>query len=197
MPRSNNPFITPPIAPADFHLFLETSDDDRQVRINSRDFSQTSGNSIAFQAKPSQTATTTGEVIGAEISPRVQSGIGFGVLKGLHIDVDMKGTSGGNGTDVRVLELEAVDAGVNTRTVSGDVAFIRFRSNLSTGTLSGDQTIFKIEAHEGSQAWDAFVKAPASSGLSGGTITDALPANTGWIRVKLGSTFGKVPVYAD
>jgi len=181
------------------HMILNTRKDNKQLRFNSREFNQVSGNSIAFQAKPDQRTTTSGEVIGGEISPRVQNGIGAGVLKGLHIDTDIKGTGGGNIASVRVLELEAVDAGANSRTISGDIAFIRVRSNMSPGTLSGDQAVVLVEAKEGSKDFSAFAKFAAASAIAANhTSTGAsLPSNVGWVRAKVGATYYKIPLYND
>lgn len=181
------------------HMSLNVRRDDKQIRLNSREFSQASGNSIAFQAKPNQTVTTTGEVIGGEISPRVQSGVGAGVLKGLHVDFDIKGAaSTGNITDARVLELEAVDAGANSRTY-GDVTFVRVRSNLSPDTLTTDQSVIKVEPKEGASDFTAFAVFGSTSAIAlvTGSTTGALPANTGFIRVKVAGTYMKIPLYAD
>jgi len=177
------------------HLEFTTLNDDKQVRINSRPYNQATGGSIAFQSKPSQETTTTGDVIGGEISPRVQSGIAFGQIKGLHVDCDLKAAAGGNGANVRALELELVSPAGSTRTISGDVVFIRFRSGMEAGiTITGDHSVLEVEASEGT-AWGMFAKFPSDSAIAGGTINSGLPADVGWVRVKIGATLGRIPVY--
>lgn len=57
------------LAPADTNLDLKTTTDSKPVRINSRNYTQASGDSIGFQATPNQTVTTTGEVFGAQLKP--------------------------------------------------------------------------------------------------------------------------------
>ena len=180
------------------HMTLTTVNDDKQVRINSRPYNQATGDSIGFQAKPSQETTTTGAVVGGEVSPRVQSGIGFGSIKGLHVDCDLKAAAGGNGTNVYVTEFEAVSPAGSTRTISGDVAFIRIRSGMESGiTISGDNVPILVAANEG-KAWSAFAKFPDDAGVAAGTGSPAsLPANTAYVRVKIGSTFFKLAGYAN
>lgn len=197
MPRSNNPFITPPIAPDTFHLFLETSSDNRQVKINSRDFSQASGNSIAFQVRPSQTATTTGDVTGGEISPRVQSGVSAGQLKGLHIDTDMKGTGARTVGWVKGLELEfGSDAGSNV-TVTNDAVGINLRNFLQGVTVTGDVAAIRVQNHEG-VPFTCFAKFQGeNAGIEITGASASIPANTGYLLVKVDTTLYRIPVYAN
>jgi len=186
------------------HMELQTVKDDKQVRINSRSYTQASGGSIGFQSKPSQTVTTTGDVIGGEVSPRVQSAIGFGTAKGLHVDFDMKGTGGGNGTNVWVTEIECIAPASSGRTISGDIAFTRYRSGLEGITVSGHVVPIKVAPHEG-RAWDGLVKVPVNTTLAAKqTGSAALPANVGWIRVVVTDADGaanpvayKLPLYND
>src|SRR3990167_1050641 len=49
---------------------LQTVADSNAVKLNSRNFTQATGSSIGFQSKPGQNATSTGSVIGGEVSPR-------------------------------------------------------------------------------------------------------------------------------
>lgn len=131
------------------HLLLRTLDDDRTVRINSRNFA-TSGNSIGFQSKPSQTVNGA-DIKGGEISPRVQSGITLsGSIVGLHVDFDLKGTAAGTiSGDVRVLELEMIADVSGGRTITGDATAIRVRSFMpASGGVSGTKSVMKIETVE-------------------------------------------------
>lgn len=176
---------------------INSTADNTQVRINSRSYTQASGNSIGFQSKPSQTVTTTGDVIGGEISPRLQAAIGTGQIKGLHVDIDLKGATGGNITDIKVLEVEMVSDASAGRTVSGDAMCMQFRNALQGVTVTGDVGVFEVQANEG-VAWEVFGKFPDDSGIAATTGSPAsLPANTGYIRVKVGSTLFKIPLYAN
>ena len=71
------------------HAQLNTVEDNKTVRINSRDYNQTSGSSIGLQAKPNQKTTTTGDVIGAEFSPRANDA-GSGAIIALKADPTVK-----------------------------------------------------------------------------------------------------------
>jgi len=138
---------------------LKTASDSDPVKINSRSYTQTSGNSIGFQSKPSQTVTTTGEVIGGEISPRLQDDIDAAVIKGLHVDVDLKGTTARTiSSDVRGVEVELVTSDAGTSTISGYVTGLRFRTVFSATAITGVFSAIRIEkpeAQTNSQTYDA------------------------------------------
>ena len=144
------------------HLDIKTVDDGKVVKLNSRNYTQASGNSIAFQVKPAQTVASSGNVIGGEISPRVNSGIalsGSGSVIGLHVDAYLKGTAAGTiAGDVRGMQIEMVTDDAGTRTVSGDVVGLRFRTAFSATTITGKMIAIKIEAPEtqtNSKTYDA------------------------------------------
>jgi hypothetical protein len=162
------------------HLSLNTESDDKQVRINSRNFTQASGDSIGFQSKPNQTIGSSGSVFGGQISPRVASGValsGSGSIIGLHVDVNPKGTAAGTvGGDIRALNLELVTDDAATRTVTGNLNFIRMRAAFS-GTVSGTFVPIRIEKAEtqtGSLQYAAILDLPSTLGTGATTIwTDA------------------------
>ena len=129
------------------------------VRINSRNFNNTSGDAIGFQSKPGQAATSTGNLNGGQISPRFQDGFTAGGIVGLHVDVDLKGTTAVT-TDNNVvgIELELVTSNAGTRTISGYVAALRIRSVFSATAITGNFTAFRVEkpeAQTNSQTYDA------------------------------------------
>lgn len=141
------------------HLALKSADDNTQVRINSRNYTQTTGSSIGFQVKPAQTVTTTGNVIGGEISPRYNSGIAGGSIIGLHVDAFLKGTAAGTlSGDVRGIQIELITDDAGTRTIDGYVTGLRFRSAFSATGITGNFTAFRVEKPElqtNSQTYDA------------------------------------------
>jgi hypothetical protein len=196
---AENPILSPGdnLAPTGFHLHLDTRSDNKQVKLNSRDFTQASGSSIAFQSKPSQTVDTTGDVIGGEISPRVQSGIDAGQLKGLHIDTDMKGTGARTVSWVKGLELEfGSDAGSNV-TVTNDAVGINLRNFLQGVTVTGDVAAIRIQNHEG-VAYTCFAKFEGeNAGIEITGASASIPANTGYLLIKVGSTLYRIPIYAN
>lgn len=148
-----------------FNLDLETVSDNKPVRINSRNYNS-SGNNIGFQSKPAQNVAGA-DLKGCEISPRVNSGFAMtGSVIGAHVDVDLKGTAAGTITgDVRGLNLELVTADAGTRTISGNVSFIRIRGAFSATTVTGKITairIEKLEAQTNSKQFDAVLELPST-----------------------------------
>ena len=148
------------------HLTVNTVSDDKQVRINSRSYTQATGDSIGFQSKPSQTVTTTGTVFGGQISPRLQSAVAAGNIIGLDLNTDLKGTAAGAiSGDVRALNLELVTDDAGVRAISGNVNAIRVRAAFS-GSVSGKVVpirIEKMEAQTGSEQWDAVLELPSTN----------------------------------
>jgi hypothetical protein len=156
------------VASETFNLDLKTTTDSKPVTINSRNYA-TSGNNIAFQSKPAQTVNGA-DIKGGEIIPRVNSGFTLsGTIMGLHVGAYLKGTAAGTVTgDVRSLNLELVTDDAGTRTVTGNVNFIRMRSAFSATTISGKFCPIRIEKAEtqtGSKQYDALLELPSTNGL--------------------------------
>ena len=164
-------------AKLDLHMLLDTTSDDRAVRINQRNYSTiTSGSSIGFTSKPAQNVTTTGSVIGGEISPRINNTFTAANIIGLHVDAYVRGTTARTiSGDVRGQQIELITDDAGTNTISGDVVGLRFRAAFSATTITGHMVPIKIEAAEAqtnSQAYDAVLKIT-------GAQTDAWGSDTG------------------
>lgn len=188
------------------HLALLSTSDDKQVRINSRNFTQTSGSSIGFQAKPAQTVNG-GSVFGGEISPRVNSGVTLsGSIVGLFVDAYLKGTAAGTITgDVRGLNIEVVTDDAGTRTISGNVSMLRLRSAFSATTITGKFVAIRVEKPEtqtNSKTFDALLELPGvfatgtgaiwsdagiSSATNAGVIKCLVNGNARWINLFSGT----------
>lgn len=131
----------------------------RTVRLNSITNTGTANSLIGFQAKPAQGAATAQNVIGCEISPRVNDTFALtstGSLIGAHIDAYLKGTTGNIGGDVRGAQIELVTDDAGTRTISGDVIGLRMRAAFS-GTITGNMIAFSVEKAEtqtNSKQWE-------------------------------------------
>lgn len=124
----------------------------KTVRLNSITNTGTANDFIGFQSKPGQGTSTAKNVIGGEVSPRLNDAIaltGTGSIIGLHVDAYLKGTSAGTvAGDVRGLQIEAVTDDAGTRTVSGNVSMLRFRSAFSATTITGKFVPIRIEKPE-------------------------------------------------
>lgn len=132
------------------HLDLTSTATGKSVRINSTNYTGTSGDQIGLQCKPGASASSSGSYYGIQVSPRVNDTFaltGSGSLIGGHIDAYLKGTTGNIAGDVRGLQLELVTDDAGTRTISGDVVGLRMRMAFS-GTVSGAISAIKIEKAE-------------------------------------------------
>ena len=173
-----------------------------EVRINSRTTTQTSGNFIGFQSKPGQGAASTGNVIGCEISPRVNDTFaltGSGSVIGAHMDAYLKGTTGNIAGDVRGAQIELVTDDAGTRTVTGDVIGLRFRAAFS-GTITGDMVVIRIEkaeAQTNSKQWEYVMELTGANALiwkdDYGTEVTTL---SGAIKVRVNDADRWIPLYS-
>lgn len=170
------------------NMALDTVSDNRQVRINSRNFTQTSGSSIGFQSKPAQTVTSTGSVIGGEISPRVNDDIDIANVIGLHVDSFLKGTTAKTiSGDVRALQLELVTDDAATNTISGNVNAIRIRSAFSATTITGSFIPIRIEKAEAQTNSQQYTHILDLTGTETGVwnTSGAPTTNNGYIKVRV------------
>jgi hypothetical protein len=183
------------------HAELRTVLDSKQVRINSRDFTQTSGSSIGFQSKPAQAATSTGSVIGCEISPRVDSGFACGNVIGAHVNAYLKGTAAGTiSGDVRGLNVELITDDAGVRDIGGNVSAIRIRAAFSGGTVSGKISalrVEKMEAQTNSKQWDALIELPSiCTGVwNSDPGTEISGSITGYIKVRVNGADRYIALY--
>ena len=173
-------------------LELDTVDDGTPVRINSRSYTQTSGSSIGMQSKPSQTVTTTGDVIAAEFSPRYQDGIGGGGLVAVKGDPVLKGTTGNLSGNVVAFEAN-IDFGLSgTRTITGAVAALRTFLAVPSGfTYTGKKSVILV-ANPNIAQWDYVFDIESSN-----TALVEEGTNVTTITLRFGSTDYRLRAYTD
>jgi len=179
------------------HMELETVNDNKQIKLNSKDYVQASGDTIAFSVTPNQTVTTTGEVFGGQIKPRIASAISAATVNGLGIDFELKGSGATTVTsDMRGLNMYA-GATAAAHVIGGDVCFIRVRSEVSTNP-TGHIVFAKIVNHEGSQAWDGLLKFSEALGTHSMTTNADKTGNakSGTIKVIANGTEYHIQLYA-
>lgn len=203
--------VNDPIASSGDHLELNsgvTASDvaGKTVRVNSITNTGTANDLIGFQSKPAQGAATAKNVIGCEISPRVNDTFaltGSGSLIGAHVDAYLKGTTGDVAGNVRGLQVELVTDDAGTRTITGHVAAIRIRSAFSATGITGNFVPFRVEkaeAQTNSQNYDALFDL---TGTSPGVWNDDpatelnLPGGTvkGYIKVLVNSQARYIALY--
>ena len=183
------------------HLQLQTVADNAQVRINSRNFTQASGSSIGFQSKPAQTVTSTGSVIGGEISPRINNDIDCANIIGLHVDAYLRGTTAKTiSGDVRGLQIELVTDDAGTNTISGNVSALRIRAAFSATTLTGIMApirIEKAEAQTNSQSWDCVLELTGAQAGVWNSAPGTEPSTAdGYFKVRVNGADRYVQLYS-
>lgn len=173
----------------------------KTTRINSITNTGTANSFIGFQSKPAQGASTAQNVIGCEISPRVNDTFaltGSGSIIGAHVDAYLKGTTGNIAGDVRGAQIELVTDDAGTRIITGDVVGLRMRAAFS-GTISGNMTAIKVEkaeAQTNSKQWEYFLELTGDNGLiwSDGYSTEAADEN-GSIKVRVNGADRWIKLY--
>lgn len=140
----------------DNHHKIETNSDTKNVRINSRSYTQTSGDASGVQIKPNQTAATA-SITGLEVSPRFASAIDGTNLVAIKADPVLKGTTGDVGGEVVGVQVN-IDFGISgSRTITGDVsAFEAFLAVPSGNTYDGSVAVMRIRTVN-IKAWEVFL----------------------------------------
>lgn len=179
------------------HTRLNSITDTRNVRINSRNYTQTSGDASGVQIKPNQTVATAG-ITGLEVSPRYASGIAGTNLVGIKCDPVLKGS--GTGTlsgQVAGVQVN-IDFGISqTRTIDGDVAaFESFLAVPSNMTYTGHVSFMRIRTVN-IKGWDSFLNLDDAN--TGATEASDKDANTAahTLRVHIADTLFHIQLYAD
>ena len=183
------------------HCLLETKSDDKNVRINSRSYTKTTGDISAYQTKPSQTVTGTTTLVGGESSPRFQDACGGASLIGYKSNPDLKGTTGDLTGDVRAYEGRVESASGSTRTIAGTAAVLHAMNSLH-GTVTGGAFVIAVDAAGGNVAWSGFAEMAddeqvASVDAAGKLVDISGTANDGWMKVKVGAEVKYIALYNE
>jgi len=175
------------------HFALETLEDTKRIRLNSRNYAATSGDIMGFDSRPRANASGTQTMIGGYIAPGANDGVALGNIIGILSDPYLKGSSGNLSGDIRALQGQVTDENVGGRTIDGVVSMFDAWQQLAAHTFTGGVYVVTVRAAGGATPWSGFAKFPddgqiASDGedKSGGTI--------GWIKVKIGSKVGYIQV---
>ncbi len=157
-------------SPANSHLHIQTTDDDKNVRIQSRSYASTSGEFSAIQIKPNITTTGTVTLYGIECSPRFANAVGGNTLVGIRSTPILKGTSGTLTGDVRVFQAELTDENAAGRTIDGVVSMMWCWHQLAGHTFTGGIYVMDLRTAGGGSNWTGFVNVQAS-GAGGFTVS--------------------------
>jgi len=181
--------------PEDSHLHLDTENDQKNVRINSRDYTRTSGDQSAVQSKPNMSVTGTGGITAIEVSPRFADGCAGSKLVGVMSNPDLKGTTGDLSSAMRCFEGKLESASGSTRTVAE--AYVLHCMQALHGTVTVGPYPIKVDAGGGNVAWAGFALLPSDAQVAASDDTTLGDGSVfGYIKVKIGSTVGYHRVYA-
>ncbi len=169
------------------HFYIDTQQDGKNVRINSRAVTQATGDHTAVSIKPNKTADGSGGLTGLEVSPRFQASMGGNDLRAILGDPVLKAGSGDIAAQVVAFEAN-LDFGVSgTRTITGDVsAFSSFLAIPSTYTYSALVSFLRVRGVN-IKSWDAFLNVDDENT---GVTTSSDPSastNDRWIPVYIGT----------
>lgn len=179
------------------HMQLKTVSDSAQVRINSRTYTQTSGDTIGLQVTPNQAADTTGEVFGAQFKPRVANTFDAATCNGIGIDSELKGSGDGAlSGDLRGINMYLGATGSGT--IGGNVVCIRARAEVNINP-TGRICFAHIVQHEGSQGWDGLLEFAEALGTHSMTTNSDKTggAKSGTIKVYANGTLYHIQLYAN
>ena len=178
------------------HMDVQTQTDSKTIRFNSRRYDQATGSSIGFQCKPQQKTTTTGDVIGGEISPRTGD-VGAGALIALKADpVLQTATAARTVSAVRGVEvnIDFPDSG-SAYTITNHVNAFRTFLDMGSGhTVSGRKSVFLI-ATPNTSGWQHLIESEAASGVHSVTAGTYSTAD-GYFNVYVAGTAYRVPFFA-
>jgi len=179
--------------------------DSKNVRINSRDVTQATGDHTGVQIKPSKTADGTGSMTGLEVSPRFQASMGGNDLRAILGDPVLKAGSGDLTGQVVAFEAN-IDFGVDgTRTITGDVsAFSSFLAVPSTFTYSGHISFLRVR-DVNIKGWDYLLNIDSAGGVGAlvAVASDNMAKSPdsqtedGYLRIVIADTAYQIPIYAE
>jgi len=183
-------------APEESHMHLDTENDQKNVRINSRDYTRTSGDQCAVQTKPNMSVTGTGGITGIEASPRFAEDVAGSKCVGIMSNPILKGDSGGNlSSAMRCYEGKLESDSGSTRTVAE--AYVFHAMQALHGTVTVGPYVMKVDAGGGNVAWAGFALLPSDAQVAASDDTTLGDGSVfGYIKVKIGSTVGYLRVYA-
>ena len=180
------------------HIAWNTEDDDKNVRLNSRSYTATSGESTAVQSKPRASVGGTIAIIAFEAGPGFNDGIGGSHLVGFKSDCYLKGSSGTLTGEVRAFQGQVTDENVAGRTFGGDVVVGLWAwHQLAAHTFNGHVVALKTQNAGGGKGWDAWAKFEGDQGGIWHKDPTTEPTNAaGYIKVLFGTTARYIQLYS-
>ena len=178
------------------HFEIKSVADNKNVRINSRDYTLTSGGASAVQVKPNMSVGGTSEITGIESSPRFASGISGNSLTAIKADPVLKGGSTDLSGSVKGVEVN-VDFGTDhTGTISGDVSAYSFFYDSGSGlTRTGNAVMFLLRAPNIGQLSHLLEVESGNSTIANSAETGTSGTKRGWILIEVNGTDRYIRTY--
>jgi len=181
--------------PAENHMHLDTEDDEKNVRINSRDYAITSGEHCAMQSKPNVSVGGTTGITAFEASPRFASGCKGSKLVGIMSNPILKGgvqgVTGDLSSAMRCYEGKLESDTGSSRTVAE--AYVLHAMQALHGTVTDGPWVIGVDAGGGNVAWAGFGKFPNDGQVANNNDSQA-GGQVGWLKVKIGTLTGYIQV---
>lgn len=180
--------------PAESHMHLDTEDDEKNVRINSRDYIKASGDVCGMQSKPNMSVTGSVGVTAFEASPRFASGIAGSKIVGIMSNPILKGAAGGNlSSAMRCYEGKLESDSGSTRTLAE--AYVLHAMQALHGTVTAGPYVLKVDAGGGNVAWAGLMLLPDDSQIAEDATTGTSGTKRGWIKLVVGSATRYIRLY--
>lgn len=164
------------------HLKLESDLDNKNVRINSRNFVDATAGMVGVQIKPSRTVTGTGDLTGLEVSPRNQNGISGNSLTAIKADPVLKSVATLTGS------LKAVECNLDlgSPVIAGDIsAFSAFLQLVTAANVTGNIIPFLIRAPDTAQ-WTHLMELEAGNSVIANDVeTGTSGTKRGWLLIEV------------
>lgn len=174
------------------HFQIITDKSDKNIRLNSKTFSDADASIVGVQIKPRAGIALTNGIIGLEVMPGVNSGITGKDIVGVKVEPYIHSAGGALSGYVTAFEC-TLGKPSGAGTVTGVMSALRVTNNCDN-TITGGVFVIDIEASGGGKAWDGLLKLPAEAGLSGTTSPSTL---AGYIQVKQGSNTRYIALYSS
>lgn len=176
------------------NLLINSVLDTKDVSINSRDYTQVTGNIFACRCKPNATGDGDLFMYGFESSPRFADGVGGLGLSCYIAEADLKGTTGDITGILRCFEGKLESTSGSQRTVADAAVF--HAMNALHGTLTDGPYVLKVDTHGGNVAWKGLMDLPDVSGIAQYRDAGYTPGNAdGKIFIYIGDNLLYIPAY--
>lgn len=177
------------------HLLLKTANDEKNIRMNSRDYTPVAGKTYCgVQIKPNLSYLAVGGSVvvslnGLEVSPRFADGQGGVSLTGIMSNPDLKGAgaAGDVSGEIRAYEAKCESKSGSTRVVTGPVSCFKAGQAMH-GTVTNGVFVLDVDAGGGNVAWASLMNLPSDNQVAGGTANMSSAGQIdGYLRVTIGS----------